>query len=211
VQCWGGGGDAEFGTNTMYGLTPQPIAGVPAGVVSIQMSDGFGCLLKSGGAVECWGGNTFGELGNGTTFPSLTPVPVNGLGSGVASISANGGSAACAVLAGGRLKCWGSGPVPSGATPVDVTGLPGPVRSISVGVERACALLTDGSVLCWPDGSWPSGVGDGGASGVPTLVSGLPSAQFVAVNPGSECALTVGGKVYCWSSQGATPTQVVGF
>ncbi len=211
VQCWGGGADAEFGTNTDYGLTPQPIPGVPAGVVSVQMSDGFGCLLKSGGAVECWGGNKFGELGNGSTFPSVTPVPVTGWGSGVASISANGGSAACAVLTGGSLKCWGSGPVPSGATPVDVTGLPGPVRSMSVGAARACALLTDGSVLCWPDGSWPSGVGDGGASGVPTLVSGLPPAQFVAVNPGSRCALVAGGKVYCWSSQGDTPTEIVGF
>ncbi len=213
VQCWGGGGDAEFGTNTMYRSSPQTIAGVPTGVVAVQMSDGFGCVLTRGGAVECWGGNTFGELGNGTTFSSVVPVPVTGLGSGIASIWANGGTAACAVLTGGSLKCWGSGPAPGGAAPVDVTGLPGPVRSASVGAEKACVLLTDGSVLCWPDGVWPSGVGDGGASGPATPVSGLPPAQFVAINQAGKCALA-GGKVYCWSSwssQSNTPIEIAGF
>jgi alpha-tubulin suppressor-like RCC1 family protein len=213
VQCWGGGADAEFGTNTMYGLPPQTITGVPSGAVSVQMSDGFGCVLTNSGAVDCWGGNTYGELGNGSTFPSVPPVPVTGLGSGITSIWANGGVAACAVVTGGSLKCWGDGPTPGGLLPVAVT-LPGPVRSVSAGAETACALLTDGSVYCWPDTTWPSTSSDGGPSGPPTRVSGLPPAQFIAVNPGGKCALA-GGKVYCWSawwtSQSSTVVEVTGF
>ncbi len=198
LRCWGSGGEEETDPTTNYGPTPQSIAGAPSAPSAIQMADGFGCLLTAAGAVECWGGNTFGELGNGSTTPSATPVPVTGLGSGVTWLSAYGGTAACAVVAGGKLECWGAGEGQTGQpVPVDVPALSAGVTSVSVGGENLnCAIMTDGAVKCW---SW-DGLPRVGA-GQPTSVN-LASAVYVAANEECACALLASGKVYCWSPDG---------
>jgi alpha-tubulin suppressor-like RCC1 family protein len=164
--------------------------GAAANIKYLQMADGFGCYLTAGNGVQCWGNNTFGELGNGTTTQSATPVPVNGLGSGVTWLSANGSTAACAVVSGGRLQCWGRGVLGSDAsTPTDVPGLTSGVVSVSVGGEdSSCVIMTDGSVQCWEAGSPPA------------PVPGVSSAVYVATNEGCSCALLSDGKIMCWGS-----------
>jgi alpha-tubulin suppressor-like RCC1 family protein len=199
VQCWGPGGEVELDPTTSYGATPQSVPGVPAGVTAIQIADGFGCLLTKSGEVRCWGGNHYGQLGDGTVASSAAPVLVQGLGSGVTWLSANGGTSACAILAGDHLKCWGQVPNQTqSATPVDVQGLTGPVRSVSMGGEAyGCAILEDSSVQCWPSGV------DG--TGGPTPV-GVTNAAYVAANEECSCALLTSGKVECWYSEGLGPT-----
>ncbi|HKI94878.1 MAG TPA: RCC1 domain-containing protein, partial [Gemmatimonadales bacterium] len=36
------------------------------------------CAITGAGATYCWGHNTYGELGDGTSTPSAKPVPVAG-------------------------------------------------------------------------------------------------------------------------------------
>jgi alpha-tubulin suppressor-like RCC1 family protein len=75
--------------------------------------------------VACWGSNEFGQLGDGTTNDSASPVPVANL-SGVTAV-ATGWYHTCALLADGTGACWGNnqtrgadGGVTNATTPVTV-------------------------------------------------------------------------------------------
>ena len=89
------------------GLTNIAISQI-GGWTNILITAGlqYACALLNTGAVKCWGKNYYGQLGDGTTTNSLTPVSVSTLSSGVTAISA-GGQYACALLNSGAVKCWG--------------------------------------------------------------------------------------------------------
>ncbi len=68
---------------------------------------GFGTLVSTtGGDGYCWGANTNGQLGNGTTTPSPTPTPIAG-GLGFATVSAFGSWHSCGLSSAGVAYCWG--------------------------------------------------------------------------------------------------------
>ena len=58
--------------------TPLQVVGL-RDIVRITAGSGFTCALSREGRVFCWGGNEFGQLGNGTTEAAFTPVEVLGL------------------------------------------------------------------------------------------------------------------------------------
>jgi alpha-tubulin suppressor-like RCC1 family protein len=88
VRCWGGNGSGQLGdgTSTQH-LTPVDVSGLGSGVAAIAAGGLHTCALTSAGGVKCWGGNKSGQLGDGTTIVSPTPVGVIGFG----------GSLTCAV------------------------------------------------------------------------------------------------------------------
>src|SRR5438477_3292852 len=98
VKCWGFGILGDGTTNPSD--VPVDVIGLGSGVAAIASGSSSSCALTTAGAVKCWGDNTFGEIGDGTTFFAAAPVAVAGLGSGVTAISV-GGANACAVMSGG--------------------------------------------------------------------------------------------------------------
>ena len=102
----------------------------------------------------CWGENTNGEIGNGTTADQLTPTSV-GSAQTWQSISA-GGSHTCALTASLEAYCWGKnlyGQLGDDAnsnrlTPTAVSG--GHTwRSIFGGENHTCAVTNSEQAYCW--------------------------------------------------------------
>ena len=132
LKCWGFNGHGELGDgSTTNRSTPVDVTGLTSGVVAVAAGRDHTCALTSGGAVKCWGNNSKGQIGDGTSGNQrLTPVAVSGLASGVASISA-GDYVTCVVTTAGGAKCWGEngdGQIGDGTqlerhTPVNVSGL----------------------------------------------------------------------------------------
>ena len=240
VKCWGYNGDGELGDGTTSGircpetnspasvcrLTPVVVQGL-SGALEIAARGWHSCALIGDGTVQCWGLNSSGELGDGTTTNNSTPVVVQGL-SGVVEIAAGGdsaGSHTCALIGDGTVQCWGDNeygelgdgtttgitcvPVQHTAgtscrlTPVVVQGLSGAVE-IAAGAYHSCARLGDGTVQCWGD-DVAGQLGNGATSFSPTpvVVQGLSGAVEIAAGYYHSCALIGDGTVECWGANDA--------
>jgi alpha-tubulin suppressor-like RCC1 family protein len=203
-----------------------------AASLRVAAGDGHTCQVQEDGSVRCWGRNDQGQLGDGSTAWTGTPVTVAGLG-GVVAVTA-GYAHSCALLADGTVRCWGSntfGQLGDGSTsrrptPVAVSGLSG-VVTITAGDFHTCALRVDSGVLCWGrDGFGELGDGDASAalSAVPKGVKDLSSGVVaIAAGGGHTCALLINRRVGCWgrndrgqvgdgtTSHARSPVQVFAF
>jgi alpha-tubulin suppressor-like RCC1 family protein len=215
VMCWG---DNEFGQlgdgTTTRRTTPVDVLGLRSGVRAIAAGGGHTCALTTEGRVNCWGYNPDGELGDGSTVNSSTPVEVSGLAGGVAAL-ALGVYHTCALMRGGAVRCWGSndlGQLGTGTTatrsltPVQVAGLASGVTAITANSSHTCALASAGGALCWGDNrSGQLGNGTTAARSLrPVQVAGLGSGVAAITTGGRHsCALMREGAVKCWGANDA--------
>ena len=185
VSCWGWNSDGQVGDGTLVNARRPTTVGGIAGATDIAAGGRHSCaLIGATNSVACWGQGTAGQLGNGASVGSRTPVVVTGLptgaGAAITQIAAGGGHT-CALTSGGAVYCWGlndSGQVGDGslvnrASARLVSGLSA-AAEVRCGDRYTCARTTSGPVYCWGynvDG----GLGDGGTtnSSTPVLVSGL--------------------------------------
>ncbi len=186
VVCWGLNNGGQLGIGFVGGSspTPVPVVGLSSGIVSVVASWASTCALTSVGAVTCWGNNNRGQLGDGSTTTSATPVDVEGLGAGVTSLAAGTGAVGdeghfCAVTAATRVVCWGSnqyGQLGNGESAFDATGAP--VTFDPVFSEFPVTVL------------------------YPRLSATVPLGGVVGLAAGSRhsCAFRSVGDVVCWGS-----------
>ena len=199
------------------------------GAVQVAVGWYHVCALSTAGDVHCWGRNNYGQLGQGNTvqigddeLPNA--IPKVDLGAKALSLAA-GENHTCAIVEGGKVRCWGRSNVGQlglasvqsigdNEQPWSVADVPigGPVTAIVAGREHNCVLMAGGKVRCWGGGTFgqlgygnTNHVGDNEtpASAGDVAVGG-PVKQLSA-GENFTCALLESGKVRCWG-QGASGT-----
>jgi alpha-tubulin suppressor-like RCC1 family protein len=106
LACWGLSvhGSAGDGNDEQRAVATPAIAGV-SGVIEVATGWSHTCALLVDHTVLCWGGNNYGQLGDGTTEPRVTPQRVPGL-ERIKHIHARYATT-CAVREDGTAWCWG--------------------------------------------------------------------------------------------------------
>ena len=212
AYCWGQGGSGRLGNNSATNSSTPVAVQMPAGVSfqSITANGSHTCALTAGGKAYCWGWNSQGQLGNNSTTNPSTPVAVQ-MPAGVSfqSITASYYHT-CALTTTGQAYCWGlnsQGQLGNNSTtgsriPVAVQ-MPAGVsfQYIAAGNVHTCVLTTTGQAYCWGQGgSGRLGNNSATNSSTPVAVQ-MPagvSFQSITANGSHTCALTAGGKAYCW-------------
>jgi alpha-tubulin suppressor-like RCC1 family protein len=224
VECWGDNSLGQLGNGTTKSSPASvSVQGLPGVAAAVSAGGGSACALVAAGALDggavdgsavdgdavyCWGDNDLGQLGDGTTAPRSVAGLVDGLGSGVISISV-GADFACALLTGGTVACWGdnalgelgTGSGVSARVPTPVPGLAG-VTAISAGVTAACAVANAG-VYCWGDNS--NSIVSLNASFTANVLPPTPlpvvstGVTQVAVGSATACAI-MNGDAWCWGT-----------
>ncbi len=109
LKCWGHNGNTELGDGTSLNrFTPVLIDASTRykKVATSKISSFHTCGITSTDKIKCWGQNTYGQLGDGTTTSRTTPTAIN-IATSYSDISL-GYVHTCAIEAvSGKLFCWG--------------------------------------------------------------------------------------------------------
>lgn len=219
VSCWGSNASGQLGQPPAN--VPQTCAegsgpGVPclpspariaglANVTAIGAGEQYTCALQADRTVVCWGDNSDGQLGDGTTTGRAAPAPVAGLGTDVVELAV-GRFFSCVRHQDGTVSCWGgggSGQLGNGASassskPVALAGIQDALQ-LGLGRDHACVLRDSGTVWCWGANNFGQlGTGTTVGSTSPVQVVGLSQIGTLAVGSVHSCARSTGGQVFCW-------------
>jgi alpha-tubulin suppressor-like RCC1 family protein len=203
-------------------VPPAHAAAASSHAISIAAGNAHACAIEAGQAY-CWGVNSNGQLGNGTTTSSSVPVPVytGGVLAGKTLIQIVAGySHTCALASTGTVYCWGldsSGQLGNNSTAqslvpvaVNTSGvLSGKtITQIAAGNSHTCALDSSGTAYCWgSNGNGQLGNNSTAKSLVPVAVntSGVLSGQTltqITTGYAHTCAVSSAGAAYCWGANG---------
>ncbi len=205
VKCRGinNAGQLGDGTTTNSLATLVTVTGL-TGVKQVAVGPTHSCAVKSDGTVACWGSNTDGQLGDGSTTIRTTPVAVAGLASAV--MVRLGQLHSCALKSDGTVHCWGNnvgGQLGDGTT----TGRPtaGAVSGITNAVALAsgtthnCVVKSDGTAACWGFNTFGQ-IGNGLTTDTltPVAVVGVSSVAAIATGSYHTCVLKMDATAQCW-------------
>jgi len=160
--------------------------------------------LDQNGKVWAWGGNRYGQLGDGTTTDRYVPVQVLNLTNIIAIASY---ATHCLALRNdGTVWAWGKnwtgqlgdGTTTNRNTPVQVSNLSN-VIDISVGHSHSLALKNNGTVWAW-GANYEGELGDGATTerNTPVQVKNLDSIKKIAAGMSHSLAIKNDGTVWAW-------------
>lgn len=133
--------------------------GLPAGTVDLQGGTDFTVALTLRGQVFTWGGNSWGQLGDGTTTSRFTPHQVVLRGNPHITSIAVGEDHVVALSRAGSVYAWGRNDLGQAGVgqlsdrallPISVK-VPGSGKVTAIATGNACslAIYSDGAVYAW--------------------------------------------------------------
>jgi len=216
VQCWGNMDSGVSGNGDSNGLVSTPYQTLPAGsgATSVSVGTSTACAIVSN-SLWCWGDNSTGMYGNGTTNGSDSggyPLSVSFTDPGLTAVSV-GWSHVCAVISGG-VQCWGrnnAGQLGDGTTNdsidrVTAIAANSGATSVTASASNTCAAVA-GGVKCWGKNDQNQlGNGDTSTQSIPVDIipasSGVTSVKSFWWH---TCAI-VSSAVKCWGYNNAGQT-----
>ncbi|RKG83683.1 RCC1 domain-containing protein [Corallococcus terminator] len=231
VRCWGHGAFGQLGYENTQNIGDNELPHIAGEVkllgkaTKLAVGGNHTCALLDTGLVRCWGQNTYGQLGYNSKDNVGDGEPVASFGyvnlGGPAIRIAVGGEHSCAVMATGKVRCWGRNhhgqlgyghtnsigddeqPWKAGDVNIgDVTA-----TDVVAGAAHTCALLSNEKMLCWGYNLWGQlgqthALNIGGTElpgSAQQVTPGGPVSQITAgIN--HTCALLKTGTVRCWGA-----------
>lgn len=159
VSCWGSNDFGQLGNNTVVNA-PSPvdvqdaITGISlVGATAIAVGQRTACAATSSGT-KCWGSNSSGQIGDGTTIDRGRATAISGVIGTAASVSTGDGFT-CITSTNGGAQCvgnnyygqLGAGTFANSSTPLAVSG--SSFAEISTGTSFALGRLADGTIRVW--------------------------------------------------------------
>ncbi len=212
IWAWGRNSSGQLGYTTTGIFSSEPTQlTTPAGAVSVAAGEFHSLALLADGTVRAWGGDGFGELGDGSTDSSgsnsaVTPVTPTGLNHVVAV--AAGRNHSLALLSDGTVRTWGrnnGGQLGDNTTdnrdaPISIATLDS-VVALAGGTVHSLALRSDGTIRAWGDNfNGQLGNGTDIFSYTPVLVSSINNAVAIAAGDLHSLALLGNGAVQSWGN-----------
>ena len=209
AYCWGDNLAGQLGDPPSTGFTRTAPVLVTGGLAfkSVDPGDLHTCGLTTSSRVYCWGSNSLGQLGDGTTAYHLAPAII--AGNQLYKQVSTGSIHSCALGIDDKAYCWGdnfSGQVGDGTTtrrlvPKAVAG-GRTYRGLSAGASQNCATDFGSRSYCWGNNAYGA-LGDGTTTTRLRPVATLGGLGFERLNAGTHsCGVTASGKAYCWGYNG---------
>lgn len=209
LWCWGANNSGQLAQNTSTTSVRAPAqVTVPAatGWSSVSAGNQFTCATRTDGTLYCWGANSAGQLGIGSTTPGSSSTPLLVAGGGWTSV-ALGYQHACG-LRGNALSCWGDGGG-NRLGQADNTSYPSPApvtgswASVTTGSDHTCGIDDTSRLYCW--GAGGSGrLGRGSTAGTtagPALVGGATATwRSVSAGQSHTCGTQLDNSLHCWGA-----------
>ena len=202
----GDGGPTKYVMNEVPNSEKTALVVQSEPYVSISAHLNSACAVGQSGQVYCWGENSYGQLGDGSTRSSPIPIPIRS--ERRFDIVSIGGGGACGLTVNGEVFCWGRNTLgllgdAKSRGPFDFRAPQKIVAnasfiSVSTGDDFACAVATKGDVWCW-GASWGNGDPDSLSTSKPFVVRRNAGARLVGAGPKGTCALTA-TEIDCWGT-----------